>query len=370
MIKDLFLDINLTDTCNLRCSYCFERDFFKKESHQDVLDLNLARTYVDFINFCLNEKGIQRIRIGLWGGEPTLKEELIDFFIKSFSNEKRVQFFIFSNGYSLSNHIKKIMLESDQFEYVQISYDGNPIHDMHRVNIHGDPTSSKVIETIKYFSGSKKLGIKSTLPVEDFKYLYEAYLDVSNLIKMYNIPNTTFNPSIEYKGNYNDNINNYLPDLEISLLKIANHIKKTGENYFTWFLTQSKALCSAGYEMFFLSGKDIYVCHGALYEKETSQDHLVSNFNKSFEDIFQDLLIKHKLLDLNNFTNSFENKQCNKCVATYCTRCNITKYKYSTKENYIDRWIDFQDQQWLCKCFQLNGKIKLALDRTKYKGVG
>ena len=39
----------------------------------------------------------------------------------------------------------------------------------------------------------------------------------------------------------------------------------------------------------------------------------------------------------------------------------MIKYNLSNKQNYFDRWYDYTDQEWLCKYYNVIGKVKLAI---------
>jgi uncharacterized protein len=68
--KMSYMELILTDQCNLRCSYCFEKD---KNPHNMSDETALAA-----VDFLMEESGpMKRVTILFFGGEPLLRFDLI-----------------------------------------------------------------------------------------------------------------------------------------------------------------------------------------------------------------------------------------------------------------------------------------------------
>ena len=92
------VDLNLTDKCNFRCIYCTEAGTDKRS--YDISD----QTVNNFINFIYKllesdffKKNYTHVSIGFWGGEPTLKMNIIKQILNEFKNLNTVCFNLFTN---------------------------------------------------------------------------------------------------------------------------------------------------------------------------------------------------------------------------------------------------------------------------------
>lgn len=95
-----YLRLSITENCNLRCKYCIGDDFSicKKET----LSLGKIKNIVK----AANNIGVKKIR--LTGGEPLLREDLVDIisFIKSVNPD--IEIGITTNGYLLLDKLDKL----------------------------------------------------------------------------------------------------------------------------------------------------------------------------------------------------------------------------------------------------------------------
>lgn len=112
------LTFKITNECNLNCSYCFE----KQHPKTGVLDNNqIINTLIEIkeLNFTIN-------RLSIYGGEPLLYPDIIDFILKSYTNilqQKPKEIFIYTNGTIFNEQIKMLITKYNPI--VQISLDGN-----------------------------------------------------------------------------------------------------------------------------------------------------------------------------------------------------------------------------------------------------
>lgn len=376
-VKMYNIDLTLTDNCNMACVYCFEKDRFNTRFFEH-LDLFMKRID-ELLASSFFKSNFQMLNIGFWGGEPTLNPNAIRRIVDKYGNDDRVKFFLFSNGYNI-DEVKHLLLKyKDKYLEgghpkfcLQISYDGIPVHDINRPSkSKRELTSTKIRNNIIWVDKNKiPSTIKSTITPATFKYLPDAYLDIRDLYHLYNneshFRNNRFFPTIDYYNleNYTESeFERAKEELELALIKISSleidYFKEHNRFFFSWF-TPGKALCSAGRDMVSIDidGK-VYKCHGCLYQdEEEKKDHYVTDLK---EDYFIEELMKSNRLHCDNF--GFLPVECKDCYAPYCLKCNVVKYSNSRKNNYLDRWRDYPVQNRLCKLYELNGKIVMAMNQ-------
>jgi radical SAM protein with 4Fe4S-binding SPASM domain len=380
MKKIYNIDINLTRKCTFNCDYCFAQpnsgeNLTKKEFDNIVIFID--KFYAsDFF-----KQNYDVINLGLWGGEPTLDSLHIIQFMNHYSNNPYVKLFIFSNGYNIPEPLKDRLINERQktvYEHpkicIQISYDGRPIHDIYRRTIGGKLTSEKVRETF-YWLDTEEIPfvIKSTVTPATFKYMYEAYRDIKDLAIHLNTPGfykaMNYFPTIDYYTSEIGDVDKRCEELKSSLIKIAKEEWAVGINhqtnpifFFKWF-NPNRALCSAGADMIAIDTTgNVNICHACLYDKG---DHLIGNI----EEDNMILLIEDTH---NKFAADidFEPEECKKCNVLYCLRCNHAKFTNSKKEFYLNRWRDYTNQPHLCRFFEVNDKVRLAMEVLRRKKNG
>lgn len=365
------VDLTVTNACNFRCKYCFEESHFTNDQFGDVelfvkkmnelLDSDFFKSNYDLLN------------IGFWGGEPTLNHKALSKIVRYYEKNEKVKFFIFSNGYSLWWLYP--LLEEFKDNYIgkhpklctQISYDGQPVHDMYRLRADGAKTGSIVRSTIESLNlAGVPYVIKSTITPESFKHLKECYLDVRDLYEngKDNFRNTQYFPTIDYYhlgGLKPEQVELFDNQLKKSLVEIAREEAKFHEEngilFFAWFKA-NKALCSAGRDLVAIDhdGK-LYKCHGVLYGKEKDKHYITK---------LQDEEFINKIEESHNFHSknfNYQPRECLECIASICTRCNAIKFEESEKEDYLEKWRDYCNQPTLCRFMKTSGKVAVALKR-------
>jgi len=366
--KSFTFEVTLTEGCNWNCEYCFEGNV-KKTSKKNRLTENpqvLLNTIDKILNGKWFKEKFDRMNIDFWGGEPTLNLPLMKIILDHYENDERVSFFLYTNGSRINKLIPLIQDLKDKPALskekilVQISYDGNPIHDMRRLDCAGNATSNIAKKAMgALFSHQIPFHLKSTLMPKDFIHMPEAWDDINELRKMYG-NRVNYSPTIDYfTVDFNEQ---YYKDLEQSLLKIAKkelENNKTVENFtFAWFGRENKVACGSGKYMCAVDiNGNVHFCHGCIYG-----DHM--RFANIYKDdkIFKGIARNNEMLK-----DSVYDLECEKCVATTCLRCNYLKYLNSKKSKFIDRFYDFKSQPDLCKYYQLAGKIDRAVREIAWR---
>jgi uncharacterized protein len=146
------LRLNVTETCNLRCSYCYERvsDVWNQKR---IMEWNVAKKAIDqFLSYIQkNEKN--KITVRFFGGEPMLNWELVeksmDYIKNKLSDDVQVNYIINTNGTLIDDMRAKFLSEHNIS--VSLSVDGvKDIHDKFRVYPNGTGSFDVVDNNIKY----------------------------------------------------------------------------------------------------------------------------------------------------------------------------------------------------------------------------
>lgn len=110
-----YLRISVTDLCNLRCRYCMPEEGIPKVSHKDILSVEeMEKIAKVFVNL-----GVNKIR--LTGGEPLLRNGILDIVEKIGKLEGLKDFSITTNGVLLKKYAKELKLRG--LNRVNISLD-------------------------------------------------------------------------------------------------------------------------------------------------------------------------------------------------------------------------------------------------------
>lgn len=355
--KSFHIDINTTKSCNLRCTYCFEvKDEMDKKHVFKETD-----ALIIFIDQLLAsdwfKENYSDISINFWGGEPSLNQDLYDQLIINYLNNDKVRFFMYSNGVFFNDHyiqsfkdLQKKWINGHPKIVVQVSYDGNPIHDLTRLTPNGKGSSDMVKATMRQLQHEKIFFvIKSTIDPVNFKHMYEAYLDLLEWAPDYF-------PTIEMHQEC-PNYREYGQELYDNLIKIAAHERKTGNFFFRWFKS-SKALCAAGKDMIAIDiNGNILPCHGALYTDY--DEHLITNIKEVGS-------VECTIASAKRFDKFWDRQpaKCKNCSNAFCLRCNIAKFQYSKREEYPDKWTDHTVQEHYCYFMDIVGVVSQALKRV------
>ena len=365
------IDINVTRRCNLNCSYCFEN-----KENKDFTDIEGLFEFLDiFVESEFFNKHYKICHIGFWGGEPTMRPDIIVKIINKYKNDNRFSFFIYSNGYDIKPELYNVLFELRKEKIddrpkacIQVSYDGFKLHEKNRLDANGNSTVERIRSTIKKLDYDRvPYTIKSVIRPTQFKYMYDSYKDLRSLVYEDSDHNDFFKtknyfPTIEYYSDYNfseDEIQECLKNLRESLIKItASDLKFTKEHnfgFFSWF-GKTRAICTAGKDLIALDMDGyFYKCHGAFYD-EYRNDHIIG-YIKDINII--DKINESRELHKGNFNQDI----CEGCDTNICLRCNTVKYAHSSKEDYMERFIDYTNQDVLCKFYKEANKYTCGWKR-------
>lgn len=168
--------IHLTEECNLKCKYCYE----KNKSHGEIP--------FDYIKNIINNESKNEDRysvITFYGGEPLLKKNLIRNtieYVKAHKIKKKFYYGITTNGIFLDDKFLKYM-KKNNFVNVAYSIDGiEEAHNLNRVLHNGEGTYESVYKNakklLKYFKDAVAMCVVTK---NNIKYLSKSVRHLINL---------------------------------------------------------------------------------------------------------------------------------------------------------------------------------------------
>ncbi|MBQ6995084.1 MAG: radical SAM protein [Lachnospiraceae bacterium] len=145
------LVLQLTQNCNLRCSYCAysnENNKTQRNHTSKKMDIEIAKKAIDFM--VCHSCDSKNVAIGFYGGEPLLEfklvKDIIEYAEKQFLG-KPISFTITTNGTLLTNEIFEYLVQHNVS--VVVSVDGpKKIHDKNRVYISGQGSFETVYRNL------------------------------------------------------------------------------------------------------------------------------------------------------------------------------------------------------------------------------
>ena len=167
-------NIWLTTRCNLKCSYCYEKDKYK--------DITMQKEDIDTLIDFILQTSENEIVVKFHGGEPLWCIELIDEICSKLGKSNIIIFYsLTTNGTILSKDILKIIQKHRIC--LSVSIDGNEkTHNLSRVYPNGQGSYLKCVTGIEL---ARSLGIeiraRMTVTIQNYADLYESVISVSRL---------------------------------------------------------------------------------------------------------------------------------------------------------------------------------------------
>lgn len=195
-IQTASLTFQVTDDCNLCCTYCYQHN---KGHH--VMPFAIAKQFIDLIlsptenvKKYINSYESTGVVLDFIGGEPLLQIDLIDQIATYFIQQVIKLDHPWKNHYMIdlcSNGIlfptKKVQDFFNKYKDVlsfSISIDGNKkLHDSCRIFPDGSGSYDQAIKSVNLFreNYSQELGSKMTLSPDNIYYTSEAIINLINL---------------------------------------------------------------------------------------------------------------------------------------------------------------------------------------------
>lgn len=274
--------LHITDSCNMRCKYCFE-GHNKQSGEFNIGDINNLIRLINENNDIADE-----ITIRFFGGEPLLKTEFILHAISLIETSvinKTIKYNIFTNGTIINDKVFELL---DKYPIILfISIDGMSItHDRFRTMANGRDSHSLVSDNIKILTLRYKNRIVTRSVIDPLHY-DELIENINHIISLgvnqlsFTLPWGGCNgkeiaDELLYSGEIFKIIDEYFIDF---LERIKRHqfdimgVHPFSSTLFSLIneghnLLDSRA-CGAGYEALAIGtdGK-IYPCHSFVYIEE------------------------------------------------------------------------------------------------------
>lgn len=164
--------ISLTHNCQLRCSYCYAGDKFKKSINYPTID-----AIIEFILSKVNDS----FGLGFFGGEPLMEWDKLKYTIgrlEKLSSKKGIKVLktVTTNGLSLTKEKIDWLIEHNFF--LVISIDGNSkMHNTHRLYADKSESFTKLVKNLALAQqsfDSSKLSTVTVVTPQNIEYLNES----------------------------------------------------------------------------------------------------------------------------------------------------------------------------------------------------
>lgn len=242
------LTLQVTQNCNLRCSYCVYSGLYNTRTHSNKrMSFELAKKGIDYL--LDHSQDTEELRIGFYGGEPLLEYELICKcvnYITQHANGKKINYYITTNATLLTQTIINFLVQNNFT--LTISFDGpKDIHDSQRRFVNTNKGSFDVVISNLQF-------IK-----EHFPCYFKQNVNL----------NMVLNPENQYKK-ISDFIKgeNLFQDLSISATLISNLGKK-----------EKNTISSTFREEYYYEFFKVLLCALGRFDKKNISPLLKTEFN-------------------------------------------------------------------------------------------
>ncbi|MBM3706887.1 MAG: radical SAM protein [Actinobacteria bacterium] len=184
-----------TFSCNLDCSYCFEKNLPKSRS-KPMSDELLESALVAFNEFIENyNKNVNKVE--LFGGEPLLKStrQIVERILE-FAVSRKLIISIITNGVLAKDFIDILKPINSSIEMLQITLDGPDfIHDKRKKFHSGKGSFQRITESInELVVNGINTNVRINVDVENIVYLPHLYEYVCKM-KWLDYPNFKIKPS-------------------------------------------------------------------------------------------------------------------------------------------------------------------------------
>ncbi len=328
--------IEITQECNLRCSYCcYSGEYSNRRKHNPtVLSLEGMERCVDFI--CRHAAiDVPVIYVAFYGGEALLRLDKIKWIIGELSRRssgRTYEFSISTNGTLLNPEIIDVICSYENL-FVTITIDGDKeYHDRSRVTSSGNGTFETIMSNLKDFKKrypivfhervkfiSTVKSIQDLIPLNDFWMSSDVLHDhrpqhIASIIPNFDKGDTVSDEKEKYKRIYDlgidyirDGKENILTDELDNLIKTVKYRDYTIQPY---SLTLSTCI-NIPSSCFISSDGNLYAC------ERFCTPFKMGSITEGFDE--------NKCKALNQQYIHLKNKFCSECWARrLCRRCAIS----------------------------------------------
>lgn len=350
--KTLVLEI--TEQCNLRCTYCVFDDKFKNERTHSKKYMNLKTAYNAINNF--QERISNEAYIVFYGGEPLLQFDIIQKLVKYAKKKlKNVKFSFTTNAIYLTKE-KIDFFQKNKF-LITVSLDGSKkIHDKYRIDKNYNATFDIIMNNLNYIYDNFSTYYKEFIQINcvvnninDFKEINTFFS--SN--KLVNDISIRFSNQIQKSYELSEHIDKtFTKEYILELIKTNNFKNHPLEyNYYGTLLKKIK---------FRPLGEDAKI-NKVKCIPFSNRTYIRTNGNVQFCERIENMGITNLDTDnmlqtasyyLKEYQNFIEEK-CNNCFAyNYCDMC----YASFINDSKLDK------NKADIKCLSFNNDLKIAFE--------
>lgn len=333
--------IDLTKQCNFHCIYCF-RDF----KHFNQITYEVLQDIIDFIISYCKQKRIANIGLQMWGGEPLLALDKIEYVINAFADSDiKAHIDIETNASLVTEEIARKLKEWDV--NVGVSLDGTPqLQNLQRPLATGLPSSALVeqgVRNLQKYYGNNIGGISvvTKYNFQKIKEILDYFIYDLRLSSMkFNLVRDNMNASEQTLSLTDEEIQFFVEDLTGYLeayriigarfsegnieVRLRNLLQRNGNNCCV------SCGCQGGRKMISFNYQgDIFPCEmidfpderiGSIYDNKDLDSQIKQALNK------------------NSFFLPKNDERCTNCPWQYfCQGGCSSRNKYLEKEGQIDR---------------------------------
>lgn len=359
----------VTEDCNLRCTYCFEKH------NKNKMTKEVARKGLDLL--CQNalKNGDDYFSAMIFGGEPLLAPDIVEEIFKhglELAEKNNIQFTcsMVTNATILTDKVKRILKKYRKKVNlnVQLSIDGiKEVHDKYRVTTGGKGSFDTIEKNIPHWKALfadniDALSVHGCCNKDTLPFLFENYLFFR---EEWEIPRIWFMPIHSEEWTEED-----VKIYEEQLGKIADYIledvKKTGNyqeviNYAPidrclGHDSFPSAPCGAGKSFMTITAKgDLYPCH-QIYFNDPNEYTKIGNLDVGIDELARKLYVD---LDNSDFSCAKLDPDCDAYACYRCMGDNLTE------NGSILSTVDCQGAR--CLMSKVERKIQLKIRRELEK---
>lgn len=147
------MTLQLTQNCNLRCSYCVYSGNYYNRTHNNLkMDFETAKKSLRY--FFANSSHNKELAIGFYGGEPLLCfkfiKKCVDY-AENINPGKKLYFTITTNGTLLTKEVSKYLMNHNF--HITLSLDGpEEQHNKNRTFVNGKGSFNKILNNLENIS--------------------------------------------------------------------------------------------------------------------------------------------------------------------------------------------------------------------------
>lgn len=148
---ELNLIINVTESCNLNCSYCSQRN--KRLS--SIISIETLDSIIDYLDDVISRNKYKKLKLKFFGGEPLIGLEKIKYFIDHFSTKIDIEYIIDTNATLL----KPEFIELFENIIINITLSDREDHDKNRRYLDGNGSYDDIVKNLincRYLLNSRR----------------------------------------------------------------------------------------------------------------------------------------------------------------------------------------------------------------------